>query len=182
MNKKIIIILAVALVVISGVVLLNSKKKVGTNDVVMEKPKDIITSVKDALSKDLTLRCEFKDDSGNMTKSYIKNGAIRISIIDDNSKGGEIIIRDQKMYMWDEKTKEGFVYDIPDEEKENVGMTGQDINQSEVYLNMIDKYKDSCKTAVIEDSYFVEPKGISFQDMSKLLQDIKNQMPNFPEQ
>ena len=47
---------------------------------------------------------------------------------------------------------------------------------------MIDKYKDSCKTAVIEDSYFSEPKDVKFQDMSKLLQDIKNQVPSFPQQ
>lgn len=184
MNKKIIIILVVALLLISGVVLFKGQK-MGDNDnkeISKGTSKNVFTSIKDALSKDLTLTCEFNDEKGNTTKSYIKNGAVRISTIGSDTKGGEIIMRDKKMYMWDEITKEGFIYEIPDEEKGNVGMTGQDINQSEAYLNIIDKYKDSCKTAVIEDSYFVEPKGINFQDMSKLLQDIKNQVPNFPQQ
>lgn len=182
MNKKIIIILAVTLLLISGVVLFKGQKIGNKNNVDSSGSNNVFSSIKDALSKDLTLTCEFKDEKGNITKSYIKNGAVRISTSGDDTKGGEIIMRDKKMYMWDEKSKEGFIYEIPDEDKDKVGMTGQEINQSDAYLNMIDKYKDSCKTAVIEDSYFVEPKGINFQDMSKLLQDIKNQVPNIPQQ
>ena len=49
---------------------------------------------------------------------------------------------------------------------------------------MIDKYKDSCKVASVEDSYFVTPNDVNFQDMNKFLEDLQNQMPQIelPEQ
>ncbi len=182
MNKKIIIILVVTLVLLSGIVLFKKPKAENKNSNGEDSTKNVFVSIKGALSKDLTLACEFKDEQGNSTKSYIKNGAVRISTNGKETQSGEIIIRNNKMYMWDPKSKTGFIYEIPDEEKGNVGMTGEGINQSDRYLSMIDKYKDTCKTAAIEDSYFEEPKDISFQDMSKLLQDIKNQMPAIPQQ
>lgn len=175
MNKKIIIAVIVSLLVLAGGVYYmkfksGSQNKNNTN--LTSDSKNIFTSVKDALSKKLTLVCEFKDDSGVSTKSFLKNGAVRVS------STSEFILKDKKMYMWDLKTKQGFVYDIPD--TTNAGTTGGEINQSESYLNMIEKYKDSCKVATIEDSYFVPPTDVKFQDMSKLLEDLKKQIPASP--
>jgi hypothetical protein len=142
--------------------------------------KSIFTSVKDALTQNVTLACEFSESSSSF-KSYIKNGAVRVSTTDNTStQAGEMLMKDNKMYVWDSKTKEGFVYDIPKDTEgndEKVGMTGQEVVSSESYLNMIDKYKDSCKVATIDDSYFIAPKDVKFQDMSKLLEDLKNQIP-----
>lgn len=184
MNKKIVLIIAFVVIVVLGLFLFRNNKT-GQNKFLNSDKSDktVISSIKDALSKDLTLTCEFKDDnSGKIIKSFIKNGAVRITTDDVNSQSGEIIIKSNKMYMWDKKTKTGFVYDIPNEDSDKVGMTGQEINQTENYLNMIDKYKDSCKAGIVEDSYFSEPSDVNFQDMSKMIQDIKNQIPTIPEQ
>lgn len=127
--------------------------------------KDVFTSIKDALSKKMTLVCDFKDETGTSTKSYIKNGAVRVSSSGEAGQASEIIIKDKKMYMWDINTKQGFAYDIPDvESKGEVGTSDNEINQSENYLNMIDKYKDSCKVSTVEDSYFSPPTDIVFQE------------------
>lgn len=147
--------------------------------------KSIFTSVKDALSKDISLICEFKDDTGASTKSYIKNGAVRISTNNESSKNqsGEIIMKDKKMYMWNVKNKQGFVYDVPDsEEGDKEGVTTGESVKSETYLDMLDKYKDSCNVSTVDESYFELPKDIKFQDMTKLLEDLKNQMPQTPQQ
>lgn len=179
-NRKILITILLLLLVafVSGISYLkfknNSSSQSESKDTTENK--SVFTSIKDALSKDVTLVCEFKDETGVSTKSYIKNGAVRIS------SEGEIIMRDKKMYMWDVKTKEGFVYEIPDSEDNEIGATTTEINQSESYLNMIETYKDSCKVTSVEDSYFDLPKDIKFQDMSKLLEDLKNQMPQIPQQ
>ncbi|KKP47462.1 MAG: hypothetical protein UR39_C0004G0068 [Candidatus Woesebacteria bacterium GW2011_GWA1_33_30] len=136
----------------------------------------IFTSVKDALTQKLTLSCEFTDETGTVVKSYIKNGAVRVSSIGngDNVQANEIIIKDKKMYMWEPKTKAGFIYIIPDQtENSQVGTTNQDVVSSESYLNMIDQYKDSCKVATVADSYFTAPTDVNFQDMSKLLEDLQ---------
>ena len=87
------------------------------------------------------------------------------------------------MYIWDGKTKQGFVYETKDEDtsNQNVGMTAGEVVKSDSYLNMIEKYKDSCKVSTVEDSYFVPPTDVKFQDMTKFLEDIKNQMPSIPQ-
>ncbi len=177
MNKKIIIVLVVTLLVVSSIVLFKGQKtgsEVNNKNVAN---KNVFTSIKDAMSKDISLVCEFNDENGNSTKSYIKNGAVRITTDNESSQEGEIIIKDKKMYMWDLKTKEGFVYDVPDNETENSTSGSNEINQSENYLSMIDKYKDSCNISTVEDSYFVAPKDVKFQDMNKFLEELKSQMP-----
>lgn len=182
MNKKVIIAVVVVLVLILGGLFYfkNASKELNSNMV----PKDVFTSVKDALSKKMTLVCEFKNDTGASTKSYIKNGAVRVSTTNEIStnQSDDIIIKDKKMYMWDLKTKQGFVYDIPDESTNNqADATGSDVIKSDAYFKMIDKYKDSCKVATVEDSYFVPPTDVKFQEMNKLLEDIKKQMPQVPQ-
>ncbi len=172
-NKKalISILLLLLVVFVSGISYMKFKNSNKSESKSTTENKSVFTSIKDALSKDVTLVCEFKDDSGVSTKSYIKNGAVRIS------SEGEIVMKDKKMYMWDVKTKEGFVYEIPDSEESQIGATTTEINQSESYLNMIETYKDSCKVTSVEDSYFELPKDVKFQDMSKILEDLKNQVP-----
>ena len=139
----------------------------------------IFTSVKDALTQKLTLSCEFTDETGSVVKSYIKNGAVRVtSTGTEEGQSSEIIIKGDKMHMWDPKTKEGFVYTTVEPSGDSkVGMTGEEVVKSESYLDMIDQYKDSCKVATVADSYFDAPTDVNFQDMSKLLEDLQKQMP-----
>lgn len=184
MNKKRVLftsILLLLVIFVSGVSYLKFKNNNTNSDNVEDSgtADNVVTSIKDALSKKVTLVCEFKDDSGSSVKSYIKNGAIRIMTNNNVESGaGEIIIKDKKMYMWDVKTKQGFMYDVPEEsENDTASITNGEIVKSESYLNMIDKYKDSCKVSSVEDSYFDLPSDIKFQDMAKFLEDIKSQMP-----
>lgn len=184
-NISLIILVLVVLGLVGGFLYIKSNKNSSNlgslNKIAGDKNSNgLFNSIKDALSKDLTLSCEFNDGSSQV-KSYIKNGSVRVSTVSDNN-AGEMIMANNKMYIWDTKTNEGFVYDIPKNEdgtNQEVGMTGQDVVSSESYLDLIDKYKDSCKVATVEDSFFVAPSNIKFQDMAKMLEDLqKYQMPN----
>jgi hypothetical protein len=183
MNKKIIIILVAMLFLISGIVYFMGNRSVKDED--LNETKSVFTSIKDAMSKDVSLVCEFSDEKGMSTKSYIKNGAVRVSTSDSSNSSSEIIMKDKKMYMWDMKTKTGFIYEVEDSDEgqtNQVGMTGSEVVKSEQYLDMIEKYKDSCKVATVEDSYFTPPTDVNFQDMSKFLEDLQKQMPQIPQQ
>lgn len=179
-KKVVMVIAAVLLLVLVGGVSYSKFKNGG--DISLNKEvtdsNNIFTSVKDALSKNITLICEFNDD-GSSVKSYIKNGSVRVTTVGqaDTAQSGEIIIRNKKMYMWDNKSKQGFSYDIPDSDNDSVGMNSGEIVKSEAYLEMIDKYKDSCKVANVEDSYFELPADVVFQDMAKFIEDLKSQVP-----
>lgn len=177
-NKTIIIVIVLLILALGAFFFLRKgdSKIAGTNN----SNGSVFTSIKDALSKDVSLICEFSDENGVSTKSYVKNGAVRVSSTGgaQTNQSSDVIIKDKKMYMWDLKTKQGFVYTIPEEEDSKVGMTATEVNQSDSYLNMIEAYKDSCKVSTVSDSYFETPTDVEFQDMSKLLEDLKNQMPS----
>lgn len=185
-NKRILIVVGVVvLLALSAFAYFKFNPNKAENNGQPTSSKSIFSSVKDALSKNITLVCEFKDDKGQSVKSYIKNGAVRVTSagLEEGNQAGDIIIKDKKMYIWDGKTKQGFVYETKDEDtsNQNVGMTAGEVVKSDSYLNMIEKYKDSCKVSTVEDSYFVPPTDVKFQDMTKFLEDIKNQMPSIPQ-
>lgn len=180
-NKRVLItsILILLVLFVAGASYLKFRSNSNQSENNTTGDKSVFTSIKDALSKNVTLVCDFNDETGSSVKSYVKNGAIRITTTNKESEdtSGDIIMKDKKMYMWDLKTKQGFVYDIPDAEDNSVGMTSDEFIKSESYLDLIDKYKDSCKVSSIDDSYFNLPTDVKFQDMSKFLEDLKSQMP-----
>lgn len=175
-------IIVLILLAVGGMYFMSKNKSVSvvdSNEVIKTTDTNgLFTSVKDAISKKMTLSCEFKDDSGTSTKSYIKNGAVRISS-KGQSQETEFILKDKKMYMWDLKTKQGYIYEVPDSEGQE---PNTETTQGDAYLNMIDQYKESCKVTTVEDSYFETPQDINFQDMSKLLEDLQKQVPQMPKQ
>lgn len=179
-NKKVlaIVIAVLLLALVGGFIYVKSKSsKVETNNIATGN-KSVISSVKDALTQKLTLSCEFTDESGTIVKSYIKNGAVRVtSVGSEADKSGEIIMKDKKMYIWDTTTKVGFVYEIEDQAVDGADNPSQENITSDSYLDMINKYKDSCKVATVADSYFVPPTDVNFQDMTKFLENMQNQVP-----
>ena len=184
-NKKAIyIVILILLVLVGGFFYTKSKKTSSPGmDLNLSGDTNIFVSVKDALSKNLTFACEFKDETGVSTTSYIKNGAVRVSSINESGETSEMIFKDNKMYTWDLATKEGIVYDVSDSEdtdadSESVVSTNDKVA---AYYNMIDLYKDSCKVTAVSDSYFEIPTDVKFQDMNEFLQNMMNQIPQLPQ-
>jgi hypothetical protein len=179
-NKNTLIIIAIFIILaIAGVFLYMKSKPLDgrTNDPTVNN-KSVVGSVRDALTQKLTLTCEFTDEEGTIVKSYIKNGAVRISSTKEGREPTEIIMKDNKMYIWDTETHEGFVYEIEDETEDSKDGVNTMMNiDSNFYLDMIDQYKDSCKVGTVDDSYFVQPSNIKFQDMAEFLNNLQNQAP-----
>lgn len=140
---------------------------------------NVFTSIKDALSKSLSLKCIYKDERGVQTTTYIKGGAVRVTMegVKEKDQPNSIILKDKKMYMWDEVNKTGFTFTMT----EPVITPGQEVeakkSQDAEVLSEIEKYKDSCKTEVISDSFFSVPTDVKFQDMSAFTENLKNQAP-----
>ncbi len=151
----------------------------------------VFTSIKDALSKSVSLKCVYKDEEGVETTSYIKNGAVRVMMAGsaDLNESNNFIMKDMKMYMWSDTTKEGIVLTIeepkdispfptlPDQEENDNDGSGQ----QESILATIEKYKDACKPEVVADSMFAVPTDVKFQDMDALQQQMMEGLPQAPE-
>lgn len=131
---------------------------------------NVFTSIKDALSKSLSLQCDFTED-GRKTVSYIKNGRIRADIASSNTnESGHVVIKDKTMYFWQDGKNEGFMMTFSDQDVDNAQKTaGQATNPGDV-MDMLERFKDSCKASAVSDSLFDQPSNVTFQDFSKLMQ------------
>lgn len=173
--KKVFPIVVVLLVVIAGYFLMGAKKP--GSPLPKKSEGNVFTSIQDALSQSLSLKCVYKDEQGVQTTTYIKGGAVRVLMegIKDKAQPSTIIIKDKKMYMWNEISKTGFTYTIT-EPVITPGAATVD-NKDASVLAGIEKYKDSCKTEVVADSFFVPPADVKFQDMSAFTENLQKQVP-----
>lgn len=178
--KKALPIVAVVLLLIVVGFFLKGTKKSGTS--LLNKPAgNVFNSIQDALSKSLSLKCVYKDEQGVQTTTYIKGGAVRVIMEEtkDKDQPNTIILKDKKMYMWNETSKTGFTYTITDPTiSPDTGKLPETTDNKDVsVLAEIEKYKDSCKTEVIADSFFVPPADVKFQDMSAFTENLMKQVP-----
>lgn len=143
------------------------------------KTSNVFTSIQDALSKSLSLKCLYKDEQGIQTTTYIKGGSVRVLMegIKDKEQPSTIILKDKKMYMWNEISKTGFTYTITEPEVTPGTESPKVDNKDASVLAGIEKYKDSCKTEVVADSFFVPPADVKFQDMSAFTESLQKQVP-----
>jgi len=185
MKKALPVVVVVLLLLVAGYFLKGAKKSglPATNN----QGGSVFTSIKDALSKSMSLKCVYKDDKGVETTSYIKDGSVRVmtSGTGDADQYGSILMRDKKMYMWSDVTKKGFTLSLKEPENvspgaqenkpDSVNGAGQD---QESVLAQIEKYKDACKVEVIADSYFTVPTDVEFQDMDALQKQMMQGLPS----
>lgn len=164
-NPKLLIVGVIVLILVGvGAFMMMGNK--GTNTT-SSSGSNAFTSIKDALSKSLSLQCEFTDSDGRSSKVYIKNGAVRGDFSGATvEESGSMIMRDKKMYVWN--GAQGFMMELPDENMDYDG-DGTTQNQGESFMKEIEQYKESCKPAVVSDSLFTVPSDVTFSDMSKMM-------------
>lgn len=138
----------------------------------------MFSSIKDALSKSLSLQCTFSDETGRQTTAYIKAGAVRADVVGKNPSeqynNSSVIMKDKKLYMWDTVKKQGITMTLNDENLPtgtvNSGSGSPSQNSAGDMMAALEKYKNDCKPAVISDSLFVAPTDVTFSDLSKMMQ------------
>lgn len=192
MNKMIvpIVIILLLLLGVGGFLFMNMQNKSQQQPAETESARtgpgseqDVFTSIKDALSKSVSLECTYKDDAGAENKTYIKAGAVRTMMTAKNTDDpNNFIMKDSKMYSWNETSKKGFMmkFEIPKDISPlpTSAVKGEQPteNQGESYLAQIEKYKDACKPGVVDESLFTPPADVTFQDYSSMMEKVQEQM------
>lgn len=134
------------------------------------------SSIKDALMKSLSLKCEYPDPKTKATvTTYIKNGAVRVMGMSiQNNKSSNAIMKDNKMWIWSEGETQGMMLDL------NIPATGKKVtgeptkeDQRERVLAEMEQYKNYCKTDVVSDSFFAPPSNVTFTDLQNMMKDLK---------
>jgi len=179
MKKIVPVLIILVLLGVGGYFYMNSPKApIGTAN--NSGSTNVFTSIKDALSKSLSLKCVYKDEQGIQTTTYIKGGAVRVAMegVKEKDQPNSIILKDKKMYMWDEISKTGFTFTMTEPKVTPGKLPETTASKDESVLAQIEKYKDSCKTEVIADSFFTPPVDVKFQDMSAFTENLMEQDPD----
>lgn len=169
-----LIILVIVLIVIGGFVYFSKgSKPLGTQ---VEKgssstQKNIFTSIKDAMTKSLSLKCEYQGEHGKTT-TYLKGNNVRVmyQALEGDGKSGHAIMKDNQIWIWTEGEKEGLVFNIEESDK-NTQEPKTETNREQI-LDELEKYKNQCSAAVVSDSMFTPPSGVDFKDMSSFQQEM----------
>lgn len=180
MNKKVLGVVVVLLLLGVGYFFMNKSGSNGgslMSGTQTQTGKLSFTSIQDALSRSLSLECTFTDDAGRQTKTYMKAGAVRTNFTGSKAdESGSMILKDKKMYTWNDTTKEGFMMEVPDLKitpvQNSASGAGKGANPADA-LAMIEKYKSSCKPGTVADSLFTPPAEIKFTDYSSMMKDLQ---------
>ena len=138
-------------------------------------PADIFSN---ALTGSGSVKCEYKDQEGQTVTAYVKGGKIRTEMMGGTQGNMNFIMRDQMMYSWNQGTKEGFVYKVPEvtgtpDETETPDQSGaKDVKAD------LEQYKESCTNTSVADSVFEVPADVNLVDYSKMMQDSMKQIPD----
>lgn len=136
---------------------------------------NVVASIREALAGSQSLQCDFTDDSGRKIISYVKSGAIRTNITaSDPKQSGSVIMKDKKLFYWNGKTGTEMSFDITAMMNKvtpasSTPSTTQNQNPGDVVAAM-EKYKDSCKQAVVDSALFTPPADVKFTDVSSMMQ------------
>jgi hypothetical protein len=161
MPKKIITLLFVTLT-LSACSLLPAKKledKVENKikDEVQEK-KNVFTSIKDAVTRQLPLKCEYTED-GHTTTTYIKGQKVRL-VGNAESQGIEGLMTNDKFYLWNTADKKGMVLEMAKITGAKMGTT--EIKSVDDVVGVLESKKENCTLVDKEDTIFELPTDITF--------------------
>jgi len=131
-----------------------------------EQKSGFFESIKDAMAKSLSLQCDY---SVNEIKStvYIKGKSLR-SETDTQGKKIYVIIKEDKLWSWNDKEKNGLIIDLSERQIE--AQSGQK-NEEEI-IKEVEEHKQNCRQTIISDSLFNPPTNIEFQDLSEMWKKI----------
>ncbi|HMS22979.1 MAG TPA: hypothetical protein PKA38_04440 [Candidatus Levybacteria bacterium] len=155
----ILLIIAAFLMFFGGYVVVQNARKMFTPEKSASQD-GLFSSLEDILTKKMSITCDYIDEEGRKTKTYIKNGKIYIQVVSINpAENITVIYQNNMVYIWDSNSATKI--SLPDSfiKTASLGMQ-QQITQG------IEKYRDSCVEAFVSDAIFIPPADRKFVDIS----------------
>lgn len=137
---------------------------------IQEKKETTVEKIKELIGQNVSLKCTYQTDGAKIT-TYIK-GKNKIRTAVETKEGvNESIFANNKVYWWDNKTKEGFAMSV------DLIKTQQDktrkIDDPEKQIEEMEKLKAQCVRENFSDSFFQPPADVKFQDFDRIQEMMK---------
>ena len=124
--------------------------------------KDVFTSIRDAVTRQLTLKCEYTDEDGQTTTTYIKGQMVRMVGAGSGTTKIEGLMKDNKFYLWSSENKQGMVLEIAKLTEGGAKMGEKEIKSIDDVIGVLEEKKDKCKVTSEGAGLFEVPADIKF--------------------
>jgi len=130
---------------------------------------DIFSSIQDAISKQLLLKCEFTDTDGQKTITYIKGQVVRMVGTGEESTV-EGLMKDNKFYVWDSQKKAGMIIDLAQMTGDGgASMGGKQVRSIDDVVNVLQENKQNCSLSPESASLMELPTDVQFASTADFL-------------
>jgi hypothetical protein len=144
-------------------------------------------SLKQLLTTGTSAKCSYEMD-GVKVETLVKDKKMRVKGIGFGELGtGEMINDGETIYVWNNENKSGIKYNIEElkslgedeqQQKERFDQLPQGVDDPQKWADeMEQKYQVSCEKISVDDAEFVVPTEVNFQDLTELIQNIKQFAP-----
>lgn len=129
------------------------------------KDKGVFSSIKDAVVRNLTIKCKYKTDEDEFYM-YVKGKSAAIE--GTNTVGGKTqnlkgVIKDYNYYIWAEGSKEGMVIDLTKvRDDDDIDINGKKVKSFDDVISALEENKQSCGTSTAPSSMFEVPTDVEF--------------------
>jgi len=128
-----------------------------------DQAKNAFSSIKDAVDRKLALRCDYIDDNGEKTVANIVGKQIRLDSQSTSTQGNfHGVIKDDKMYIWADQSKDGMMIDFTKIKDDSLKMGEKPIRSTDDIIAKLEEKKDTCKTTTAAASQFELPTDVKF--------------------
>lgn len=191
MNNKVVIAVSVAVLLLAGVSFFyfSQNKSVDETQNSLggilksnggDSKENTVTHLQEIMTSGKDQKCtfSFEDEDGTSTKgtTYISKGAIRTDFSTTNSDGSEenggMILNNNSMSTWDNKSGQGVTMDISQSETntetaEDTNNKKQEIDKLEDYMNPDEDVEYNCSNWRADTKIFTLPSNIKFLDFNE---------------
>jgi Tfp pilus assembly protein PilV len=184
MNKKILIaIVIVAIILVGFIAYLSTQKKSPATTATTTTPQPTQPALQNAAADFVkamqgtgSVKCTYSVNGVEST-SYIKDGKIKFETTVKGITNNSIMVN-KIVYSWATGSKTGFMIDTSTISTTiTPGAGTQNYKSVDSIKSDLEGYKPKCSNEAIADSMFEKPTDVTFSDLSKMMNDIKSNIP-----
>lgn len=127
------------------------------------------STIKEAVVKELPVKCEYNDEDGEKIEIYIKGMKVRFRGTGDQANLDGLMM-DGKYYLWDKVKREGMELNLDKFLADgSTSIGGKEVKSVDDVIGVLEEKKENC-VITSDNDLFVKPSDVKFSDGSGFLQ------------
>jgi len=124
---------------------------------------NVFTTIKDAVTNSLVVKCDYVDEDGEKITTYIKGKVVRLLGTGEQEKINGLM-KDGQYYLWETGNKDGMVLDLAKLTADGSAKMGETVIKSEEdVIAKLEEQKNNCQLSPADAGMLEIPGDVNFQ-------------------